>query len=79
MSLSITELREIIHSGGFYNTNRQNVEDTEIDLMKNISKELWIKAHHMLIFHGIRVCKGRSPLCEICPISPYCFYLNKRG
>ncbi len=57
----------------------KNVEDTEIDLMNNIKEELWIRAHHMLIFHGRRVCKARNPMCEICPISPYCFYYNKRG
>lgn len=146
LSLSITELGEIIHSCGFYNTksknilatclilvekynsevpgsieelitlpgvgkktanvvvsnafgipaiavdthvfrvsnriglaNSKNVENTEIDLMKNIKRDLWIKAHHLLIFHGRRVCKARSPMCEVCPISPYCFYYNQRG
>ncbi|NLC03226.1 MAG: endonuclease III [Tissierellia bacterium] len=59
--------------------NSKNVEDTEIDLMNNIKKELWIKAHHMLIFHGRRICKARNPMCEICPISLYCFYYNQRG
>ena len=52
----------------------KNVEDTEIDLMKNIDKDLWIDAHHQLIFHGRRMCKARNPLCEECPINPYCFY-----
>ena len=59
--------------------NSKNVEDTEVELMKRINRELWTKAHHMLIFHGRRVCKARSPMCEICPISPYCLYYNKRG
>lgn len=59
--------------------NSKNVEDTELDLMNNIKKELWIKAHHMLIFHGRRICKARNPMCEICPISLYCFYYNQRG
>ncbi len=59
--------------------NSKNVEDTEIDLMNNIKKELWIKAHHMLIFHGRRICKARNPMCEICPISLYCLYYNQRG
>ncbi|MFY9285208.1 MAG: endonuclease III [Tissierellaceae bacterium] len=55
----------------------KNVEDTEIDLMKNIDKDLWIDAHHQLIFHGRRMCKARNPLCEECPINPYCFYYKK--
>lgn len=55
-----------------------NVEKTEVDLMNNIPKKRWTKAHHMLIFHGRRVCKARNPLCETCPINKYCLYF-KRG
>lgn len=51
-----------------------NVLDTEMQLMENIEKEIWSKAHHLLIFHGRRVCKARKPLCEECPITDYCFY-----
>ncbi|NLY46103.1 MAG: endonuclease III [Tissierella sp.] len=54
----------------------KNVEDTEVDLMNNIDKEMWTKAHHLIIFHGRRMCRARGPSCEICPISPYCFYYN---
>ncbi|MDR7870602.1 MAG: endonuclease III [Tissierellaceae bacterium] len=54
----------------------KNVEDTEIDLMKNIDKNMWTKAHHLIIFHGRRICKARNPMCEECPISPYCKYFK---
>lgn len=57
----------------------KTVEDTEIDLMKNIEKDMWTKAHHMIIFHGRRTCKARAPLCELCPINPYCFYYKKNS
>src|SRR5690606_20870875 len=37
-----------------------NVFDTEKDLMNNIDESMWSKAHHLLIFHGRRVCKSRK-------------------
>lgn len=52
----------------------KNVLDTEKDLMDNIDKQMWSKAHHLLIFHGRRICKARKPLCDICPVREYCFY-----
>ncbi len=57
--------------------NSTNVLDTEKDLMDNIEREMWSKAHHLLIFHGRRICKARKPLCDICPITDYCFYYLK--
>ena len=57
--------------------NSTNVLDTEKDLMDNIERDMWSKAHHLLIFHGRRICKARKPLCDICPITNYCFYYKK--
>ena len=48
------------------------VEKTEIELMNNIPKEQWGKAHHTLIFHGRRTCLARNPKCEICTVKDYC-------
>lgn len=56
---------------------QDNVLDTEKDLMKNIEKSMWSKAHHILIFHGRRICKARKPSCEICPVKDYCLYYKK--
>lgn len=53
-----------------------NVLDTEKDLMNIIDKDMWSKAHHLLIFHGRRICKARKPLCDKCPLTGYCFYYN---
>lgn len=56
-----------------------NVENTEKDLMENIDRDMWTKGHHLLIFHGRRVCKARSPLCEECRVSSYCRYYKEDG
>ncbi|MBC8589190.1 endonuclease III [Paratissierella segnis] len=56
-----------------------NVLDTEKDLMENIDRRLWSKAHHLLIFHGRRICKARKPLCEKCPLTLYCLYFKRGG
>lgn len=55
----------------------KNVLDTEKDLMDNIYKEMWSKTHHLLIFHGRRICKARKPLCEKCLLTDYCFYFKE--
>ncbi|WP_352417977.1 endonuclease III [Proteiniborus sp.] len=55
----------------------ENVHDTEEDLMKNIKENQWSKAHHLLIFHGRRICKARKPLCDICPLTDYCLYYKE--
>ncbi len=59
--------------------NSKNVLDTEKDLMDNIDKNMWTKAHHLIIFHGRRICKARNPLCEECPIRPHCLYYKSGG
>lgn len=54
-----------------------NVLDTEKDMMDSIDRDMWSKAHHLLIFHGRRVCKARRPLCGKCPLKDYCFYYKE--
>lgn len=58
-------------------SNSDNVLDTELDLMNNIDKTMWSKAHHLLIFHGRRICKARNPKCEKCPIDKHCIYYKE--
>ena len=54
--------------------NAKTVEETEIQLMKVIDRSRWTLAHHMIIFHGRRVCKARGPMCEVCTLASYCKY-----
>lgn len=51
-----------------------DVEETERQLMENIPKEYWSRAHHWLIWHGRKICSARKPKCDICPISDLCKY-----
>ena len=48
------------------------VEKTEEQLMKTIPRVMWIRAHHLLIWHGRRICHARKPKCHICPIKMCC-------
>lgn len=52
-------------------------EKTEFELMKVLPKKRWSHAHHLLIFHGRRLCKARKPECSICPIKSYCDYYEE--
>ena len=40
--------------------------------MEAIQKKRWSHSHHLLIFHGRRMCKARNPECGICPIKSDC-------
>lgn len=56
-----------------------NVEETEKQLQKNIPKDQWSLAHHLIIFHGRRCCYARKPDCDHCIIAPYCkFFIGKQ-
>ncbi len=55
----------------------KDVLQTELQLMENIEKSMWSKAHHLLIFHGRRICKARNPDCNICPVNEYCLYYQR--
>lgn len=57
--------------------NSDNVHDTEEDLMKNIEENQWSRAHHLIIFHGRRICKARKPMCHECPLTDYCLYYKE--
>ena len=58
--------------------NTKTPEKTEFALMEAIPKNRWSHSHHLLIFHGRRICKARKPECEICPIKEDCdFYQRK--
>ena len=63
-------------------TNRLGLADapdvlqTEYQLMANIPKDKWSRAHHYLIYHGRQVCHARGPECGRCALSALCEYAN---
>lgn len=48
----------------------------EKGLMENVPRDMWSDTHHYLIWHGRQICKAKRPLCEECPVAPYCEYFN---
>ncbi len=50
----------------------KNPTQTELSLKKEIPHTRWGEAHHLLIFHGRRICKARKPNCQTCSIAKLC-------
>lgn len=44
----------------------------ERQLEEVIEKKDWVEFSHLLIEHGRKVCKARSPSCEVCFLSEIC-------
>ena len=50
----------------------KEAKHTELRLKELIPEDRWSDAHHLLIFHGRRVCKARKPDCSACIIEELC-------
>ncbi len=53
-------------------TDSSNPEHIESDLMALMNEKDWSFTAHALGEHGRRICKARTPLCAICPITRFC-------
>jgi endonuclease III len=53
-------------------TEEKQPEKIERDLVELVPKKDWIDFSHLLIYHGRRVCKARSPLCDQCVVEKLC-------
>jgi endonuclease-3 len=53
-------------------TTHQQPEKIERDLLELVPKRDWIDFSHLLIAHGRRVCKARTPLCDACVVERLC-------
>ncbi len=52
--------------------SEKDVLRTEKALMKVLPEDRWTASHHMLIWHGRRLCMARSPECGQCPLTEIC-------
>jgi endonuclease-3 len=50
---------------------------TEQRLKRLIPKELWIHAHHAILFFGRYHCQARTPQCHTCPLYAECRFPKK--
>ena len=57
---------------GFTSYGSKEAEKIERDLMALIPEPDWIDFSHLLIYHGRKVCKARTPLCADCVLEPLC-------
>ena len=55
----------------------ESLAKTQKELEKNIDEDIWIKAHHLLIFHGRNLCKAQNPKCDVCFLAEECKYGKK--
>lgn len=47
-------------------------EQVERELMAEIPQERWSHSHHLLIWHGRKVCHSRRPACDACSLASDC-------
>ena len=59
-------------------TDGKDPTGVEEGLMERLPEEQWSRAHHLLIFHGRKVCHARKPDCGNCLLEGLCLY-NENG
>jgi endonuclease-3 len=50
----------------------KTAEKIERDLIELVPRKNWVIFPHLMIFHGRRICKARSPLCAECVVEKQC-------
>ena len=55
-----------------------NVLEVEKQLQAELPKKEWSLTHHLLIFHGRRMCIARNPKCGECPFTNRCKYFKEQ-
>jgi endonuclease-3 len=53
-------------------TQEKTPEKIEQELAELLPRREWIDYSHRVIHHGRRICKARTPLCEICTLNKIC-------
>jgi endonuclease-3 len=65
-----THVTRLSHRLGF--TQQKTAEKIEQDLVQIVPKKDWVIFSHLLIAHGRKICKARTPLCAECPVEKQC-------
>jgi len=65
-----THVRRLSQRLGF--TRQEDPVKIERDLVRLVPRENWGRFPHLLIWHGRRVCRARSPRCEDCVVNDLC-------
>ena len=53
-------------------SQEKTAEKIEKDLIAVVPKRDWVVFPHLMIYHGRKICKARSPLCAECEIEKFC-------
>ncbi len=73
-----THVFRVANRIGLTNNSKTPLQ-SEMELVKYIPESMLTKAHHWLILHGRYICMARRPKCEICGLSQWCKYYEKKG
>ena len=65
-----THVMRLAHRLNF--SQEKTAEKIELDLIEIVPKKDWVLFPHLMIFHGRRICKARSPLCAECVVEKQC-------
>ena len=65
-----THVTRLSHRLGL--TQQKTAEKIEQDLIPIVPKKDWVIFPHLMIYHGRKICKARSPLCAECTIEKQC-------
>ena len=65
-----THVTRLSHRLGF--TQQKTAEKIEQDLIEVVPKKDWVIFPHLMINHGRKICKARTPLCAECQIEKQC-------
>ncbi len=71
-----THVFRVSHRLGLVTKNATTPLAVELQLIKEIPKELVHKAHHWLILHGRYTCLARNPKCKDCGLQDVCLYFK---
>ena len=65
-----THVTRLSHRLGF--TQQKTAEKIEQELIPIVPKKDWVIFPHLMIYHGRKICKARTPLCAECGIEKQC-------